>query len=318
MQENNQNSGWDGKSKASGLAYRIFYFILINGGIRFAYIFLYLVSSYYFLFDRKSNRYTRFYFREIWNFNRWKTFRYRFLSYYRFGQTILDKVYMLSGRTSFFRMRFNGRELLAQKGALNRGCILISAHVGNWEIAGHFLQNANRPVNVIMMDVEHQAIKDVLADTMKNRSFKIISLKDDFSHLMEIKNALANKEFICIHGDRILHPGRGRIYETSFLGRKAKFPRGPFDLAVRFNVPYLYVFASKESNRDYHFQAFEGHPDNTGNAEAMMDEYIQCLEKILASHPEQWFNYYDFWGIDEQPKIMDQSHREKIWVSPSP
>lgn len=315
MGEKHQNSGWDGKSKASGLAYRIFYFILIKGGIRFAYIFLYLVTSYYFLFDRKSNLYSRFYFREIWKFGRWKTMKYRFLSYYRFGQTILDKVYMLSGRTSFFRMRFNGRELLAEKGALNRGCILISAHVGNWEIAGHFLQNAKRPVNVIMMDAEHQAIKDVLEESMKNRSFKIISLKDDFSHLMEIKNALANKEFICIHGDRILHEGRGRIFETEFLGKKARFPRGPFDLAVRFNVPYLYVFASKESNRDYHFQAFEGRPENEGNAEAMMEEYVEFLEKVLHQHPEQWFNYYDFWGIEQLASQTNNKKAEKVEAS---
>ncbi len=307
MSERNKKTDWDGKSKANGLAYRIFLFVLEKGGIRGAYIFLYFVTSYFFLFDRKANRYMRFYFREMLKFGRLKTLRYTFKSYYRFGQTILDKVSILAGNTDYFKVNFDGHHYLTKMASQDKGGILISAHVGNWEIAGHFLKNANRPVNVIMFDVEHEAIKRVLKKSLKNRAFKIITVKEDFSHLLDISRALSNNEFICIHGDRILNDGREKIYQTNFLGRPVKIPRGPFELAVRFGVPYLFVFAIKESNRDYNFYAFEGKEESEGNVEAMIRDYIGHIEHVLQPHPEQWFNFYDYWGIDDQPKVMDEA-----------
>jgi predicted LPLAT superfamily acyltransferase len=298
MSDLKQKTGWNGKSKANGLAYRIFLFVLENGGIRGAYIFLYFVTSYFFLFDRKSNRYTGLYFRKIWKFGYWKSRLYTYRTYYRFGQTILDKVAILAGDTDSFDVHFDGHDRLIDMGKAGEGGILISAHIGNWEIAGHFLKKVNRPVNVVMYDAEHEAIKNVLHKSLKNRAFKIILVKEDFSHLLEIRRALANKEFICIHGDRILDDRKSKFCQPNFLGRPVKIPRGPFELAVRFNVPYLFVFAIKETNRHYHFHAFPGKPESRGNVEAMIQDYVDSIEEVLTPYPDQWFNFYDYWDFD--------------------
>lgn len=299
-----QKKAWNGKSKANGMHFSIFLFVLKKTGIKGAYRFLYLVAGFFFLFDWKSNRYIRYYYRTIWKFGRWKTLRYRFKMYYRFGQTILDKVAILAGNKDDFHVEFDGHDKLIQIGKEGKGAILISAHIGNWEIAGHFLKNANRPVNVIMYDVEHEAIKEVLKDSLKNRAFKIIQVQEDFSHLMEIKRALAEKEFICIHGDRILDESRSKFVEVDFLGKPVKIPRGPFELAVRFKVPHLFVFAIKETRRNYHFHAFHGRTDTEGDVEAMIRDYVGRMEQMLEPYPEQWFNFYDYWGEVDRPSLV--------------
>jgi len=295
---------WDGKSKGTVFGYRIFMWLLRNLGIRASYILLYLVALYYFFFSARSNRYSYFFFRKICGYPPLKARLAVYRSYYVFGQTILDKVAVQSGiDADIFTNTFEGRELLYEMSGLNKGAILISAHIGNWEMAGHFLNKLNTPVNLIMFDEEHQRIKSLLTGSMTERKFRIIAIKPDFSHLFKIHNALKEKEFICIHGDRYLSE---RPYVTEFLGRKAAFPRGPFELAKRFDVPYIFVFAVKQSKTHYHFIAKLPDPAAGNSIESMIEDYLQNVERIVRAHPEQWFNYFDFWEMDRKSQSEKQ------------
>jgi predicted LPLAT superfamily acyltransferase len=182
------------------------------------------------------------------------------------------------------------------------GGLIISAHAGNWEAAGNLLNRISIPFNIVMFDEEHRKIKDYLEDVMKEKNIKVIVLKDDFSHLVEIKKALDNKELIILHGDRFL-PG-SKVLTGEFLGAPAKFPEGPFYLAARFQVPVSFAFAMKESKRHYHFYATPGRVYKSdsvrqveeGLLKGMLGDYISELERALKRYPEQWHNYYGFWG----------------------
>ena len=303
---------WDGKSKGTVFGYRIFMWLLRNLGIRASYILLYVVALYYFFFSVKSNKHCYFFFRRICHYPPLKARLAVYRSYYVFGQTILDKVAVQSGiDTHIFTNTFEGRELLYEMSGLNKGAILISAHIGNWEMAGHFLNKLNTPVNLIMFDEEHQRIKALLTGSMTERKFRIIAIKPDFSHLFKIHKALQEKEFICIHGDRFISE---RPYITEFLGHKAAFPRGPFELAKRFNVPYMFVFAVKQSRTHYHFIARLPDPAASDSVEAMIEDYLHHVEKIVRAHPEQWFNYFDFWEAGKKSRVVN--HTEKHIAEP--
>lgn len=308
-----QQMQWEGKSKGGVLGYKIFLFFLKYTGIRAAYFILYFVALYYVLFARKAMRAASFYFTKIWGFSRLKALGYSYLSFYRFGQTLIDKVAILGNFYTRFTYYFDGVENLRKLVDDGRGAILISAHIGNWEIAGHFLKKLNTPVNVVMLDAEHSGIKQVLEKAMQNRKFNIISIKPDFSHLLEIHRALQNKEFICIHGDRFMPNMQRKTYRVKFKGYYASFPYGPFELAVRFKVPYTFVYAIKETNKHYHFFATPGRIPETGGAEQIIDEYLESMERVLKNYPEQWFNYYDFWEKTEetQPAAIANIAAEK-------
>ena len=57
-------SKWDGKSKGTVLGYKIFVFLIQKAGVKAAYVLLYFVASYYFLFLKKSNKAISYYFKE--------------------------------------------------------------------------------------------------------------------------------------------------------------------------------------------------------------------------------------------------------------
>jgi predicted LPLAT superfamily acyltransferase len=291
---------WKGKSRGGHLGYKVFIYVLKILGLKAAYLLLRFVSFYYVFFVPKSTQASYRYFRKIQGFGFFKSIRKVFANYYIFGQTLIDKTVVLGGMGDKFSFDHDGLDYLNDLATQQTGAILISAHIGNYEMAGHLLDRLEVPVNIVMYDAEHQKIKDLFASIYGDRQVNIIPIKDnDFSHIIAIKNALDRKEVICLHGDRFVEGNQ--TIEVDFMGHKALFPYGPFLLINKFKVPYSMVFAVKESDAHYHF--FASKPQvTTGSIDDVLKNYIQAVEEKLRAYPEQWFNFYDFWNFYESRK----------------
>lgn len=288
-------SEWDGKSKGTVLGYRIFVFLIKKAGVKAAYVLLYFVASYYFLFLKKSNKAISYYFKERLNYSWFKSKKMVFKSYYTFGQTIIDKISISAGMRNKFTYEFDGIETLKNLLAEKKGGVLISAHIGNFEIAEHFLGDIDIDfqINLVTTDLEHSAIKNYLESVAQKPTVKFIIISDDLSHIFEINAALANNELVCFTGDRYFE-GTKSLSEK-ILGQEANFPAGPFLIASRLKVPVVFVYVMKEPNLHYHLYAREAivkHRDEKG----LLKAYIESVESMLAKYPLQWFNYFDFWN----------------------
>ena len=285
---------WDGKSRGTVLGYKIFVFFIKKAGIKSAYFILYFVAAYYFLFLNKSNRSIFYYFKERLGYSYFKSKKMVFMSYYTFGQTILDKVSISAGMQNRFTYEFDGVEILKKLLEEKKGGVLISAHIGNFEIAEHFFSeiDVDFQINLVTTDLEHSAIKNYLEKITKKSSIKLILIKDDLSHIFHINAALARNELVCFTGDRYFEGVKSLSEEL--LGQEAKFPAGPFLIASRLKVPVVFVYVMKEKNLHYHLYTREAQV-NHRDEKALLKEYTQSLESMLKKYPLQWFNYFDFW-----------------------
>jgi len=288
-------SKWDGKSKGTVLGYRIFVFLIKKAGVKAAYVLLYFVASYYFLFLKKSNKAISYYFKERLGYSWFKSKKMVFKSYYTFGQTIIDKISISAGMRNKFTYEFDGIEILKNLLAEKKGGVLISAHIGNFEIAEHFLGDIDIDfqINLVTTDLEHSAIKNYLESVTQKPTVKFIIIRDDLSHIFEINAALSKNELVCFTGDRYFE-GTKSLSEK-ILGEEANFPAGPFLIASRLKVPVVFVYVMKEPNLHYHLYAREAivkHRDEKG----LLKAYIESVESMLAKYPLQWFNYFDFWN----------------------
>lgn len=298
-------STWDGQSKGNRLGYAIFIFLLRWGGVKPAYLLLRFVVLYYIWFVPKATRPLRELYSTRLGFDKGKTSKLIRKNILTFGQTIIDRIIVMSGLKHRFTVERTGGHYLNELAEGGKGGIIVSAHIGNYELAGHLLQRLDSVINIVMYDGEAQQIKQYLDKVTGPKTFNIIFIREDMSHIYEMSAALGRNELICIHADRYV-PGNRTIAHT-FLGAIAHFPLGPFVLASKLRASVCFVFAVKQATYQYHFygyqpKTYEGR--GTTGAELMLHDYVALLEEKVRQYPEQWFNYFDFWAKPEAKEIQ--------------
>ena len=290
-------SAWHGKSKGTPLGYHIFVWILKTFGVLPAYLLLRFVALYYFFFSFKASRQIYLLYRRKLGYNWFSSITKVYKNYFLLGQSIIDKVVIMSGIKNNFTFDFDGEENLRKIAAMKRGGILLSAHIGNWDVAGHLFKRLETPINIVLYDGEDEQIKQYLDGVTGKRSVNIIVIKKDLSHIYAISDAFSKNELVCMHADRFLEGNKTTT--SNFLGAPASFPIGPFQLAATFKVPVSFVFAVKESKLHYHLFSSEIKDYSAvGKKELipqMLLDYAAEMEKKVKQYPEQWFNYYNFW-----------------------
>lgn len=290
---------WTGKSKGTPLGYQIFIFFIKNVGVSFAYIILVFVAFYYLLFSKEGRNSAMFYFHNRLGYSKLKSYFKIYKNNFVFGQTIIDKYAIQLGQRDQFTYEFDGVEALYKLLEQKKGGILISAHVGNFEIAEFFLSEIDEfsQINLITTDNEHKAIKNQLEAISAKSNIKFILVKDDMSHIFEINNALSNNELICFTGDRYFEGSK--TLSANLMGAEAEFPAGPFLIGSRLKVPVVFVYVMKETSKHYHMYAREAVFKNR-DAKDLLNQYTQSVGWILEKYPYQWFNYFDFWNDDSK------------------
>lgn len=284
---------WEGKSKGTPFGYKIFIYIIKKVGLKSAYLVLYPVVCWYYFFSKKSNQALRNYFKHLHEFFPQVAAISRFKTYYNMGQVLIDKTALISGVSTNFELEHEGEEHLRAMDVNKTGGFLISAHIGNWEIAGHLMKRFSVPINIVLLDGEDEQIKKVMKQATGDRHFNIIAMKADMSHIFKIHQAAKNKELICIHGDRFL--ASSKTLTGNFLGKEALFPRGPFAIAAKMGLPISFVFGMKDAPAKYHFYCTEpmvGQKDQN----LIFKSYIEIFEKMVLKYPNQWYNFFDFWS----------------------
>ncbi|MDF2381630.1 hypothetical protein JMG10_09160 [Nostoc ellipsosporum NOK] len=288
---------WQGKSKGTRFGYSIFIGILQRWGVMPAYFLLRFVSAYYFLFSWKTSRATWYYFRQRLQSGWWRSVVLLYRNYYLFGQTIIDRIVLMSGVKNRFTFDFDGEEHLHDIVKEGKGGLLLSAHIGNWEIAGYLLKRLNTRINIVMFDGEHQKVKEYLEGVTGSRNARIIVIREDLSHIYQITEALGNNELVCMHADRFMDGNKTLLLEL--LNEPAHFPAGPFVLAAKLRVPVSFVFAMKDSALHYHFYATEGKRFESADRQALPpligQAFAAAMEEKVKAYPAQWYNYYAFW-----------------------
>jgi predicted LPLAT superfamily acyltransferase len=290
-------SEWKGKTRGGVFGYGLFIFLLRHFGLGVAYVVLRFVALYFVFFSPRA-------FSNLYRFHRIALGYGRVLSvftvyrnYFALGQSLLDKIVVLSGLPHKFVFEHEDEHHIEEMIRGGKGGILLGAHAGNWEIAGQLLNRLESTFHIVLLDAEHQRIKKLLENAGATKNFPVIPIKGDLTHIFEINTVFENKEFLCIHGDRFLDDSR--TVDCTFFGAKGRFPYGVFYLAVRYQVPVSFVFAMKTGRNSYHL--FATPPKNFGEIGESGDrdaanEYAVNLETMVQAYPTQWFNYHDIFA----------------------
>lgn len=224
--------------------------------------------------------------------------------YFTFAATLLDRAFLLTGRTDRYRFTIEGLEAMRAHAAAGRGCVLLGAHIGSFD-ALRSIGGADAPVEIRVLMHRHMAdAAHALFNALDpSRAASIITLGDPAA-MIEASECLERGGVVGILGDRA--PRGERMLPVPFLGRDAPFPGGPLQLAAILGAPVLLCFGLWLGPRRYalRFEPFaERVTLDRVNREAALTtwltRYAERLAELCRAHPYNWFNFYDFWQEEE-------------------
>lgn len=286
---------WDGQSRGTVTGYKTFLYLLKLGGSKSAYFAAFFIALYYYIFFQKASSAQVEYFRDRLGYGGFKARIHAIKNFHVFAKTILDRMGILSKTFQGYVCTYDGRDRLEKNLGNDAGLLLISTHMGNFEIAGYFLNDFPADINVVSIDQEVAGIKEYFESiSTETKLPNTIYLKKDGSHIFEMAAALRRKECVCVTGDRFVEGGK--TLSATFLGKEAKFPSGPFEIASRLDVPVAFCSCMKGKGREYHFYGRIIGGEGKSSQE-ILEAYISGLEEMIALYPLQWFNFYKFWQL---------------------
>lgn len=256
-----------------------------------------MVVPFYMLFNRKGYKAMYQFFRGRLGLGPWKSFWMVYANHFRFGQIILDRFGVYAGKKYHFIRE--GQEQMDEMETHPEGFMLLSSHIGNYEIAGYSLKPKRKKFNALVFAGETATVMENRQRLLSQNNMSMILVKEDLSHLFALNAALDNGEIVSMPGDRIF--GSQKTVDCEFFGATAHFPMGGFALAVQKEVEVLAVFVMKEGMKTYHAFVCSIQCDRTDNKREQIKKLAQTfatqLEDIVRRYPTQWFNYYDFWKV---------------------
>ncbi len=254
-----------------------------------------LVVPFYMIFSRKGYQSMYRFFRDRFGYGPMKSFRKVYLNHFRFGQVILDRFGVYAGKK--YRFISEEQSVFDEKETHEKGFVMLSSHVGNYEMAGYSLRPKIKRYNALVFAGETETVMENRQRILSQNNVRMVPVKDDLSHLFLLNTAIDEGEIVSMPADRIF--GSQKSVECQFLGENARFPLGAFAMAVQKEVDVIAVFVMKEGMRKYRIYLREIQYDKELSKREQMSQLAQNfaiqLEEIVRRYPTQWFNYFDFW-----------------------
>lgn len=283
-----EHENWNGKTGGTRWMQRAMIKMFRRTPLVIPYWCMGWIIPFYMLLAHKGYSASYSFYRKRFRMNPLNAFYHVYLNHFRFGQIIIDRFAMYAGRK--FEIEVDGQEIFDELESGECGFIQISSHVGNYELAGYSLVPEHKSFNALVFAGETETVMEYRERMFAANKVKMVAVNEDMSHIFILNNALRNGEIISMPGDRIF--GSPRSITCDFFSSKARFPLGPFAMAVQRDVPILAVFVMKTGSMKYkiHLSRLTGE-----TKESLAQCFAGELERIAKKYPTQWFNFYDFW-----------------------
>ncbi len=224
-----------------------------------------------------------------------------FTTLWAFAWCLSERYERLSTQRTF-AVSVEGMEHWREATGNGQGCVMITAHLGLYEV-GSMLPAAaeQRHVHLVRepeVDPRAQAFIRQSVSAVEGSHYTMHFQSDDPLHGMRLLDVLCRGEIVAIQGDR---PRAGsRTIAASLFGRPFEFPAGPAALARAAGVPLLPVFAIREGRRRYRLIfmppiAVPQTTDRNADLAAATLRVAVDIERAVRRAPHQWFVFRELW-----------------------
>ncbi len=175
-----------------------------------------------------------------------------------------------------------------------KGGILVTAHIGNWELGGVIVSILGYPLTAVALPHKERPVNDLFNSKRQSKGIKVAPLHNAVRMCM---SAIKRNELIALVADRDFS-SNGEVMD--FLGKKAFIPKGAAVLSRKTGAPIIPAFLIRKGIGQ--FTLFICNPifpdkDFRGNDEVkpLIRKYLSVIEDMIRRYPSQWLMFRRFW-----------------------
>lgn len=296
---------WTGRSRGGDLGHALIHLTARLGGATCCHALTLLPATWLFCtMGRERRASCAWWARARPHLGRWGRLFQAWCHFTRFARLLADRI-LVSAAPGSLRFAAGNRDALESALACPGGCILLSAHLGNWELAGRFVLGLGRPLVLAMADGEDPRIAARVRSAAGLGGAEILDLRAGPAAAAALAGALGRGAAVGMLGDRSL-PGQP-LQSCPLLGHPAPLPLGPFLAAAATGAAILPVFCLKLGPRRYGLLAcgpwrVEG--SRAGRQAAAVEvcrRWGRLLDAVARRWPQQWHNFHPVWSPRHSP-----------------
>ena len=227
----------------------------------------------------------------------WRNFRNRSKAY-------ADLMRLPVARVEDLRplLHVEGVEHLEAARARRRGVLVVSAHMGSWEVAAAIWSATVAPVSLFAEELEPRELYEWYRCTRARLGISVLPLTR--TGLRQVLQALEQEEMVVTAIDRDIL-GTGIVVD--FFGSPARIPEGPAAIALRRGTPLLPVAVFRLPDDTFQAVGFppifaEPTGDRAGDIRRVTIEMVRRVEDVIRAHPDQWHMPHRIWAPPGQPE----------------
>jgi lauroyl/myristoyl acyltransferase len=189
--------------------------------------------------------------------------------------------------------KWEGLEHLEAARARGKGTILVTGHVGHWELGGLLLALSGHPITVVTLPEPSPELMQWRETARRRLGIRTIAVGPghDFA-FVEMLRVLRNNGVLAMLVDR---PYSGTGMPVQQFGHETQFSTAAATLAHHTGASIVPAFVLRQPDTRYHAFACAPVEQEKGELRDTLPRNVQRIADLFASvirqHPEQWFNY---------------------------
>lgn len=280
------------------ILYRIGQFIAMNLPVRLAYKVAIFFADLHYAFAFEDRRAVKRNLKAIfpdmpdsrirsirWNMHR--NFAKYLVDFFRFEK--IDTQYIKKN------IRVKNLDYFDQALAKGRGVIVLTAHLGNWELGGVVIALSGYPFWVVAQPHKHKKVNEFFNFQRESKGIRVIPLGRAVRACL---NLLEENKMVALVGDRDFTESG---VELDFFGKPTSFPEGPAAFALKTGAVIVPGFMVRNSDDTYDLnierpievEAYSGRNKDTAQ---VISRYKDIIEDYIRKYPDQWYMFRQFWA----------------------
>jgi lauroyl/myristoyl acyltransferase len=178
--------------------------------------------------------------------------------------------------------------------SLTGGAILVTAHMGNWELGGTYLGRSVGPHWIVGFPERDAGVETFRRERRQASGHTTLNVGMGVEGMMGLRRALEAGGRMVVLVDRAI--GRDAVGVT-FMGRPANFLKSPAVFSLMTGAPIVPVAVMCTAPGRY--ESHVGEPYRTeecgSDPGAAMQRAADFFSRLLERYPDQWYNFFRYW-----------------------